>query len=105
MLSGNLDLKSPKLSVYMINLGEKTKERTVFLLDELRKVGISSDTDYENKSLKAQMRKANGLKVRFVCIIGEDELTKNVVTVKDMTSGQQEEIAMGNFINLIKAKL
>jgi histidyl-tRNA synthetase len=78
--------------VYLISLGDKARAEAFKLLDHLRQSGIACDTDYENKSLKGAMRKANDLGCRFVVIVGEDELNKGVVTLKDMNSGQQQEI-------------
>ena len=81
-----------KSLVYIIGLGEEAKLEGLKLLDNLRKKGFSCDTDYENKSLKGAMRRANDLGSRYVLLIGADELKKKVVTVKDMVSGEQEEI-------------
>jgi len=92
ILAANFSARTSKLDVYLVSLGDKAKEKTISVLDELRKQGISADTDYENKSLKGQMRKANALDSQFVCIIGEDELMKGVVTIKDMESGEQREV-------------
>ncbi len=78
--------------VYLIMLGEEAKIQGLKLLDNLRKNGIACDTDYENKSLKAAMRKANDLGAKYVLMIGEDELRKNAVTLKDMVSGTQKEV-------------
>jgi histidyl-tRNA synthetase len=78
--------------VYIITLGEEAKRESLRLLNDLRKAGISVDTDYENKSLKAAMRLANDLGAKYVLILGEDELKKNVVTLKDMGSGEQKEV-------------
>lgn len=84
--------------VYLISLGEEAKKEGLKLLDTLRKNGISADTDYENKSLKGAMRRANDLKARHVVIVGEDELKKNTVTLKDMASGEQREVAAESLI-------
>ncbi|MFH1641012.1 MAG: histidine--tRNA ligase [Candidatus Omnitrophota bacterium] len=88
--------------VYIIPLGEEAEKEGLKLVDSLRKAGISSDTDYENKSLKGAMRRANDLGARTVLIIGEDELKKNVVTLKDMGSGEQKEIKQENLIKELK---
>ena len=85
--------------VYIISLGEEAKIQGLKLLDNLRKNGITSDTDYENKSLKGALRKANDLSARYVLIIGGDELKKNVVTLKDMGSGEQKEISRDQLID------
>jgi histidyl-tRNA synthetase len=76
---------------YLITLGEEAKNFGIGLLSRLRNQGIACDTDYEGKSLKGAMRKANDLAAKFVIIIGEDELKKNVVTLKNMVSGEQKE--------------
>ncbi len=78
--------------VYLITLGDEPKKQGLKLLDELRKAGIACDTDYEEKSLKGAMRAANDVGARYVLIIGEDELKKNIVTLKDMVSGEQKEV-------------
>lgn len=85
--------------VYIIRLGEEAKLNGPKLLAELRSAGITCDTDYENKSLKAALRKANDLGARCVLIIGEDELKKNMVTLKDMVSGEQKEVKTESLIN------
>ena len=84
--------------VYIITLGDEAKKMGLKLLHNLRGTGIASDTDYEGKSLKGAMRRANDLGARHVLIIGEDELQKNSVTLKDMASGEQREIKAENLI-------
>lgn len=105
LLAGDFKNAATKLNIYVISLGDKARETTIPLLNELRKAGISCDTDYENKSLKGQMRRANNSSARFVCIIGEDELAKSVATIKDMESGEQEELSLSNLIDTLKMKL
>lgn len=91
--------------VYIISLGKVARKQNINLLDALRKAGITSDTDYENKSLKAAMRKANDLGARYVLIMGEDELKKNVVTLKDMVSGEQKELSQEDLLKELKNKI
>ena len=81
--------------VYIISLGEKAQKEALKLLQNLRKAGICADTDYENKSLKGAMRRASDLGATHVIIIGDNELEKNVVTIKDMSSGEQKELKIG----------
>lgn len=88
--------------VYLIALGAEAEGQGLKLLDTLRKNGIKADTDYVGKSLKGAMRNADSLGARFVLIIGEDELKKNVVTLKDMVSGEQKEIKRVDLIRELK---
>ena len=49
---------------------------------------------YDQKSIKAQMRLANKEEAQFVCILGENELKLGKVSVKNMKTGDQEEVAL-----------
>ena len=84
--------------VYVISLGEEAIKEGLKLLSNLRRSGITSDTDYEGKSLKGALRRANDLSARFVLIIGEDELKKGSVMLKDMVSGEQREVTKEDLI-------
>ncbi|MDI6759065.1 MAG: histidine--tRNA ligase [Candidatus Omnitrophota bacterium] len=88
--------------VYIIPLGKEAKKQGLKLLDNLRREKIACDTDYENKSLKSAMRKANDLNAKLVLIIGEDELKKGVVTLKNMASGEQQEIKQDEIITALR---
>ena len=88
--------------VYLISLGDTAKFESLKLLRDLRAAGISAETDYENKSLKASMRKANDLGARFVLILGDDELKENAVMLKDMSAQKQEKVALPEIISRLK---
>lgn len=96
---------SAKLKVFIAALGNQAKEESLILLEGLRREGISADIDYEDKSLKGQMRKANDLGVKFTVLIGDQELKKQILLLKDMASGTQEEISFNNFIGEIKKRM
>ena len=91
--------------VFVVTLGEEAKKEGFQLLDKLREADIASDMDYENKSLKGQMRKANDLKVKFTILIGDEELKKQSLLLKDMASGAQEEISLDRSVEEIKKRL
>jgi len=91
--------------VYVVTLGETAKQEAVVLVDALRKAFVYCETDYEDKSLKAQMRQANNLNAAFVLIIGDDELKKRVVVIKDMHTSIQEEIPQDKIIDVVKVKI
>lgn len=68
------------------------------LADQIRGFGIRAEVDLEERSLKAQMRRANRMSVHKVVIIGDDELSRGTVTLKDFSSNKQEEISRDNFL-------
>ena len=91
-----------KKLVYLITLGEAAKSAGLKLLNQMRKSGISCDTDYLNKSLKGAMRAANDAGAGIVLILGEDELKNNIISLKDMSTGSQKEVALQNLIEELK---
>ncbi|MCD5401155.1 histidine--tRNA ligase, partial [candidate division NPL-UPA2 bacterium] len=89
------------LSVYLAPQGEEAGRETVKLLHRLRGEGIDSDMDYEDRSLKGQLRLANRMQAKYVLIIPK----KGMVTLKDMQSGEQEEIRAELVVERIKKQL
>ncbi len=58
----------------------------------LRKKGIRADKDYQGKGMKAQFKAADRERARFVAVFGGDELLHNTVSIKDLSTGVQQEI-------------
>lgn len=77
------------LDVCLISLDEAALEKNFLLLHQIREAGISADMGYRQASLKSQMRLADKRKARYVIIVGESELQKGVVTIKNMRDGSQ----------------
>lgn len=91
-----------KIKVFVVTLGEEARKKGFELLDKLRRGGVSCDMDYENKSLKGQMRRANDLGAGWTAIIGDDEIKKGMIALKDMQAGSQAEISLDNFVEEVK---
>jgi histidyl-tRNA synthetase len=80
----------PGPDVYVISLGEGPVEVATRVAAQLRE-RVSVEMDYQDRSLKAQMREASRLGAKFVIIAGDDELSRGVMVVKDMATGEQED--------------
>jgi len=68
-------------------LGQEASEKGLLLAEQLRTLGLWVEANYESTSLKSQMRKANRIGAKNVIVLGEDELKKGEVVVKDMING------------------
>ncbi len=90
--SSPVEKQSPFL--FIVALGEKAQEQGFSLINKLHKEGISAIMDYSNGSLKSQMRKADKFNAAHVLILGEDELAKGVVTLRDMKNKTQVEVPL-----------
>ncbi len=76
-------VKPKRLHAYLITLGENAFLKGVSLVSELRKGGIMVDMDYNQKSLKAQFKEADKNNAKFTLILGDDELTKGLINLKN----------------------
>ena len=90
-------LKHPT-RLFVAPLGEEAKKMGFPLVQELRLAGLFVEMDYESKSLKAQMRRADKLEATHVLILGEDELAKGMATMRNMEAGTQEEIPLEGIV-------
>ena len=88
--------------IYIITLGEEADRKGALLLHTLRSNQILSEMDYVQRSLKAKMRRANELGASFCIIIGEAELNKNIVILKNMASGEQKEVPEAELLNQLQ---
>lgn len=55
--------------------------------------------------MKGQLKAADRLKARFVIFLGDDELEKQIVTIKNMETGDQKEVPMKDIVNEFKVLL
>jgi histidyl-tRNA synthetase len=86
--------KEPAIEVYVGILGREAKAAAYRIVKQLRNAGIITETDYMDRSVKAQMKYANKMGARNTIIIGADELSKNSVVIKHMENGEQTEAAL-----------
>lgn len=91
--------------IFVANIGAGTKDEAVKLAAALRKNNIGALAATEERSLRAQLRRANSLRVRFALIIGEDELKNGTVVLRDMASAGQESVPLKGIEGVLKNRL
>ena len=95
----------PGLKVLITNVGDEARDASIRLAASLRRMGISSAVASGGKTLKAQMRQANSLGVRYTVIIGDEEVRAGTVTVRDMTSAEQKTVPASDLPALLAKSL
>lgn len=92
--------------VFVAGLGDKPRDRAFFLVQELRGHGVEAELDYEGRSLKSQMRRADKTGARLVLILGEDEMNRGEIQLRDMREKTQEVLplddASGMILDMVK---
>ncbi len=94
-----------KTEVFLIVLGEVNLEEGFKILQKLRGERLRLEMDFEDKSLKALLRQANKIGVKFVLILGDEERQKESIIVKDMSSGEQKLVRMERLAGFLKRLL
>lgn len=95
----------PKPRVYLAQLGDLGKKKSLCLFAELEKSGILVAESFGRGALKAQMRHANKLGVDITLIIGQKEALDGTVIVKNMMNGTQETVTIEKVVKLVKRGL
>lgn len=89
----DIPIELPKnFDLYIAAIGKKADEKAFEMIYELRKNNIKCEKDYMNRSLKAQLKYANKIKAKYVLILGEEEILKNIAILKDMNTGEQKDV-------------
>ncbi len=86
------------VKVMFTNFGENEACASMQMIKHLRNAGISAEIFPDSSKMKKQMTYANALSIPFVAIIGETELAENKVTLKNMTTGEQELLTLEELI-------
>jgi histidyl-tRNA synthetase len=84
----------PAPKVFIAHIGETAREEALLLAAQLRRGGIGVIVATSSKSLKAQLRQANNLKIPKAVIIGDDEVKTATVILRDMATSQQTPVSM-----------
>ena len=84
--------------VYIATVGEKPKQTAFKILYSLRQQGIFAEINYQDKSLKGQMRLADKLGFKYVAILGEEELGQQTIVLRDMQGQSQKLIKISNLV-------
>ncbi len=80
--------------LYLAAIGEEARREAFKKLRSLRQRGIWCEMDYLDKSLKGQMRLADKSGFKYAAILGEEELKKGTVILRDMQNKLQREIKL-----------
>ena len=94
-----------KPKVFLAQLGEVAKRKSLILYEEIRKAGIEIKSSLGRDSIKAQLRIANRLGVKFALIFGQKEALDSTVILREMDAGVQETIPLEKIVDELKKRL
>lgn len=91
-----------KRPIAVIPIGSDAESVALIITEGLRKKGYRVDLGYSG-NLKKRMKRANDRKAIAAILLGEDELTRNAGTLRDMDSGEQKEVSLETLEDHLKA--
>ena len=86
------------LKLLFVNFGEKEQLQCMKLVKEIRQNGIDCELYPTAAKMQKQMKYANDIRVQYVALVGEDEMNENLIQLKNMESGEQEEMSLEEVI-------
>ena len=91
-------------TLMFVNFGEKEADFCSNVLYKLRDNNISCELFPDSAKMKKQMNYANKNNIPFVALVGEDEMNNNLITLKNMESGEQEKLGVDVLISKLIGK-
>jgi histidyl-tRNA synthetase len=88
--------KKASLDVFFVTLSLEARILAITFAGAMREEGISADLDYGGRGLRAQFKQADRMGASFAVILGDDELAQGVATLRDMASGEEQTVPVGD---------
>ena len=85
-----------------INFGEREAARCLEYAAAARKKGVSTEVYPDTVKMKKQMAYANAQHIPFVALVGESELAENRLTLKNMETGEQQQLSIEEALSIIE---
>lgn len=95
----------PKARIFLAQLGDLAKKKSLKILTEFRKNNIYASESFGRDSIKAQLRVADRLGADLALIIGQKEALDNTLILREMQSGVQETVPAEKIIDEVKKRL
>ena len=89
-----------RIDILFINFGEEAELKCMELSHELRGKGIAAELYPSSVRMNKQMKYANDRGVRYIGLLGEDEMRRGVIQLKNMDSGEQKEYPQNKLVTV-----
>ncbi len=99
---GDLSSKRKKTKIFLAQLGDLAKRKSLRLAEEFRKTKILIDESFGKDSLKNQLARASRIGAEYTVIIGQKEALEDTAIIRNMKSGKQETVKFKEVVDKIK---
>lgn len=88
--------------IYVACADPACREQVFDVCFRLREAGLRIEADYQGRSLKSQFKQADKLRAELCCIVGPDELEAGCVSVRDMQTHEQTQVAQNDIVAYVQ---
>jgi histidyl-tRNA synthetase len=99
------DKKEEKTQIFLAQLGQLAKRKSLKLFEEFRATKIPVAESFSKDSLRTQLNTANKMGIKWVLIFGQKEALEGFITLKDMDTGVQKEVKLNKVVSEMKNKV
>jgi len=97
--------KTKKPKIFLAQLGKKAKRESLRLIEEFRAAKIPVGITLDKDSLKAQLKVADKLGVKYSLILGQKEVLEGKILIRDMKTGKQRVVGIKKIVREMKKKI
>lgn len=95
----------PGPKVFLAQLGDLPKKKSLGLLEDLRKAKISIAESLGRDSLRTQLARADKLEVEYTLILGQREVLDETIVIRKMDTGEQQTVKVARVVEELKKRL
>lgn len=97
-----LEFPQPLPDAFVVSASADVVSAALSVVRELHDAGLAAVLDLDSRSLKSQLRQADKSGARYALILGEDELAKGTVQLKDLKTGNQTEVERSGVVSILR---
>ena len=94
-----------EIDLFLLYVNEDEKKYAAYLAQELRMAGFIVDTEYTNRSLKAQFKQADRLNSKYIAVLNSEDLNNNEIKIKNSKTKEEDIISLDVLIYYLDEKL
>lgn len=103
--AGKAPPRPPRVDAFVVVADATLAQAAFSLVAELRRGGIAADLAFDGRGLRAQLKAADRAGATVAAVLGPDEATRDAVTLRDLGSGEQAEVARAQVVADVSARL
>lgn len=100
-----LQIEDETPQVFVACLNRQLSLQAFSLLRRFREAGLRADMDHQARSLKAQFKYADKLGAKYVAVLGDDEIERGVVKLRDMSTREEWEAPLETAAEALRERL